>query len=219
MTRDEFITLLKQRCRREADTTLDARIISEMQYVQKYILEGGVTLPWFLLSDNVSLATVIDEERVAVPVNVDAVTGKDFLREHEESALWYYDTVGAKWVELLKDDYDVLLAKYPSGTGTPVYYALDGDYFRLKPTPDAVLTLRIRCYLRASLLTTNIENSWLKWAGDLMMAEVGVRIAADHLRDTALAQSFASQITTARTRLFIIDEARKHANRDYEMGD
>src|SRR3990172_13346945 len=162
MIRDAFITLLKQRCRREADATLDARIVSEMLFIQEQILEGGLTLPWFLLSENLTAFTEIGEERIQIPINVDGVVGKDFLREHEEGTLWYYDVTRDEWIELVKEDYDSLIATYTNGTGTPKYYALDGDYFRLKPTPDAVLQLRIKCYLREPVLSTNIENKWLK---------------------------------------------------------
>lgn len=219
MTRDEIVLLIKQRARRDADATLDARIVTELKYAQNVILEGGLTLPWFLLSDNVPLTTVIDDERVSIPTNVDSVTGKDFLREHEESALWYYDTTNVKWVELIKDDYDSLLNKYPSGTGTPKYYSLDGYYFRLKPTPNAILTLRLRCFLREPVLLSNIENAWTKYAPDLLVGEAGARIAATHLRDTVLQADFEREAQRARQRLFLVDEARKHANREMEMGD
>lgn len=219
MTRDEIVALIKQRARRDADTSLDARIVTEMKYVQDVILEGGVTLPWFLLSENLTASTVINEERVIIPTNVDSVSGRDFLREHEEGALWYYDSTALEWVELLKDDYDALLAKYPSGTGTPKYYSLDGFYFRLKPTPDAVLTLRIKCYLREPALSSNIENRWTKHAPDLVIGETGARVASMHLRDPALQAEFEKEAQKAKLRLFLTDEARKHTNREMEMGD
>jgi len=219
MTRDDLVTLMKQRFRREADTTLDARIISEMIFQQATLLEGGVTLPWFLLSENLTATTTIGDERLPIPKNVDLVTGKDFLREYEEGALWIYDASSGKWKALIKEDYDNLLETYPSGTDTPKYYSLDGEYFRLKPTPDAEYTVRIKCYLRAASLSTNVENAWLKYAADLMMGEVGTVIAARHLRDPAMKAEFEMEASKARARMFLSDEARKHANRNYVRGD
>lgn len=218
MLRDDFVTLLKQRCNRENDTTLDAKILAEMPFIQETSLEGGVILPWFLLSENLSASTTINEERVQVPTDVDGVTGKSFLREYEDGALWYLEATSGKWVELIKDTYDAMVQAYPDGTGTPKYYALDGEYFRLKPVPDAVLSLRIKCYLRAAKLTTNIENVWLKYASDLFMGEVGANIAGRYLRDPELKAEFAAEADRARARIFVFNEARINANWDYSRG-
>lgn|SRR3990167_2641242 len=209
MNRDTAVSLLKGRLKRASDTALDTTIISEMQFVQGTVLEGAINLPWFLLSENQTASTTIDEERISLPVG--------FLREYEEGALWVQNDDGT-WKELIKDDYDALANRFTTN-GKPRYYALDGEYFRLKPTPDAVYALKIRAYVADSVLSTNIENQWLLYATDLLIAETGFIMASRYLRDEPAAQTFRFEADSARTRLFIFDEARKHANRSYQMGD
>ena len=217
MDRDTAITLIKARMKRAGDTNLDELIVAEMQLVQSTDLEGGPNLPWFLLSENLSAATTADEERVHVPINVE-FTGNDFIREFEEGALWLYNNDEGKYELLPKDDYDIILAKYPGG-GKPKKYSLNGDYFRFRPLPDVAYTLRMKCYLRDRTLSTNIENDWLKWAPDLMIAKVGAKIARYHLRDEKVADMLDNEATTAASRLLVQDTARKQANLELTMGD
>lgn len=207
MDRDAAVTLLANRLQR---SDLTSRIITEMQFVQENKLEGAEFLPWFLLSENLTEVTVANEERVAVPAT--------FLREYEAGALWVYDTASVKWLELKKDDYDFLANKFPTEVQIPRYYSLDNNYFRLKPVPDIVYTLRIKCYLRDSILSTNIENNWLKNASDWLIAEVGAIMAGQHLRNKKLSEEFKAEATKAKTRVYVTHEARMHANRDYTMG-
>ena len=209
MDRDSAVTILENRLQR-SDTETTSRIITEMQFVQETLLEGAAFLPWFLLSENLTESTIAGEERVQVPNN--------FLREYEGGALWVYDTAGVKWLELKKDSYDYILNEFPTETEIPQKYALDNDYFRLKPTPDIVYTLRIKCYLRAAVLSTNIENNWLKNASDWLIAEVGAIMAKQHLRNKKLADEFKADAIIAKQRVYIAHEAREHANRDYTMG-
>ena len=211
MTRDEAITLIKQRLQRENDTAITARIQSEIILAQEMRLEGNAWLPWFLLSENLTANTTASEERLPVPNN--------FLREAEEGALWRYDPDSSEipWVELTKDDYDFLLNKYPN-EDAPVAYALSNEYFRLKPTPDAVYTMRMKCYLRDDPLTSDIENKWLANAADWLIAEVSEKIARQHLRNIKLADSIKGEIIEAKNRVYVVHEARMHANRKYSMG-
>lgn len=211
MDRDTTVSLLKSRLKRTGDSAIAAQIITEMQFVQETILEGGVTLPFFLMSENLTASTEANEERIVLPAG--------FLREHEEGALWLYDTTNSKWSELKKEDYDAALLRYGNTTGQPKMYSLDGKYFRLKPTPDKIYTLRIRCFLADNVLSSNIENDWLKYANDWFIGETGYIMASKYLKDSKLANEFMVEAAKAKTRVFITDEARKHANRDYVMGD
>lgn len=210
MLRDEIVAIIKARVFRPGDTSLDAKIVTEMRLVQEQLLENAVVLPWFLLSEFQTISTTIDEERLPLPTN--------FLREHEECSLWINNPDLDKFVPLTKDDYDTLLNTYPTAA-LPVAYALDGKYFRLKPTPDAVYTIKQRVYVRATSLATNIENDWLLYAADLMIGEVGQVIARNYLDNAPLADKFLIDIEKARARLALVEEARLHANRSYTMGD
>lgn len=212
MTRDEVVTLLGYRLGSRTD--LDAKIILEMDFVQQFVLEGtGAFLPWFLETEMSTSTTNIDEDRLALP--------DDFLGEIEEQALWLYDADNEEnaYTLLIKGDYDQLLDKYPA-PGTPKQYAMTGDYFLIRPTPDDNYTIKMRYYAKDdSLLTENIENKWLKHAADLVIAETGTIMARNHLMNEDLAAGFEKAALIARQRLYTLHERRKHTNRTYSMGD
>src|SRR5687768_4289047 len=211
MTRDEVVALLHLRLNR---TDLEAKIISEMVFVQSFQLEGtGAFLPWFLESEMANANAGEGEERVLLP--------DDFLGEIEEQSLWLYDATNedAPYTELHKSAYDRLILRHQI-SGTPREYALAGDYILLRPIPDATYNLRMRYYAAdASLATENIENKWLKHAADWLMAEVGAKIAATHIRNLPLAKEFKQDAAIARQRVYTKHEARKHTNRTYGMGE
>jgi hypothetical protein len=218
MTRDEAIVLLKGRLTRSADTALDASILLEMRFAQEQILEKLATLPWFLISDELALVTVASTPTVAVPTNVGAVTGRDFLREIEDEPLQIQDTVDGTWSPLVKDDLGAIRTEFGDEPSTPKKYALVNNNYVLRPIPDAVYNLKTRVYLRDPRLTTNIENNWLLHAADLLIAETGILIADNYLRDSAAAALFRDAAATARIRLPSTHEARAHAGRNYSMG-
>jgi hypothetical protein len=218
MTRDEAIALLLLRATRSGDAALTTAMQTEMNFVQQQVLEKLPTLPWFLVSEFLTATTIPEEERILLPADI-GVTGRSFLREHETCSLWLLPTGATDWVELRKDDYDVLYNRYKSATGTPVGYSLDNTYFYLKPTPDVAYSLRMRVYLRDTPLTTNVENNWLKHAADLVIAETGVVLAGQYLHDEMLLARFDAAAQAARHRLLIAHEAREHAGRDYAAGD
>lgn len=222
MTRDEAITLVLSRSQRSGDTSLQTSCELEMKAVIEQTLEGAATLPWFLLSEFLTVTTAIGEERILLPQNVGGVTGRDFLREHETCSLWVMPEGGTKWKELIKDDYDALYNTYGGGTdsyGEPSHYSLDNDYFYLKPTPDKEYQLRIRVYLRDTPLTSNIENRWLKNAADVVIAETGIVIAGNYIQNPEIEARFQRDLAKANDRLWRFHEAREHANRSYSMGD
>lgn len=218
MTRDEAVALIKARVQRSGDSTLaDADIVTEMQYIQKYVLEGGDFLPWFLITDytDASFVTVADTEAVAVP------TG--FLREVEDGALWIDNAssdAANPWTELDKDSYDALRASpLYDGTGKPRKYALVSTSFYLKATPNDAYLLRLMAYFRDTVLTTNVENNWLAYAADWIINETGILVATNYIRDDVMAATFAAQAARAKKRVTTENEARMHANRNYRRGD
>ena len=219
MDRDSAISLLKIRLKRVADTNIDTTIVTVLQHVQETILEENEWLPWFLLSEFLTITTTANEERIAVPTDVN-FTGNNFLNEYENGALWRIDaSLDAGRKLLVKDDYDSLYRRYKTSTGKPSHYSLDGDYFRLFPTPDDAYTLKMRCYLKDTRLDSNVENNWLKYAADWLMAETGFIIARDVLRDKVAEANMTTDIGRAKDRLLKKDIARKEANMEATMGD
>lgn len=217
MDRDDFVTLLKGRLQRATMSSLDAKIATEVQETQKRLEDTRDILPWFLLSEDLTKDTEVGEERVPVPILGGTVRG-DFLAEYEQGALWGQNADGM-FKPLDKDDYDVLAVLHPD-PGRPVAYALGNEYFRLKPTPDAIYPLRMKVYLRDVILSTGgTTNNWLKYASELMLAETGRMIATYYLKDIELAKMMATDAGTAKFSLMLANESRDHAQREYTMGD
>lgn len=213
MLRDAAVALAKQRLRRPGDTALSDRIILEMQVVQRELEQNlDQDMPWFLLSEDLSTQTISGEERVEIP--------GDMLREYEDGALFVLVPISGKYLPLKKDDFDVIDNRYKEvGSNRPRAYAQVGKYFILRPTPDIEYTIKMRCYLADALLTSNIENKWLKYTLEWFLAEVCTRVAAMHLEDLELAQVFASSIPGLKTRVYRSGLARKMANMDMTIGD
>ena len=209
MLRDTLVGLLEARLNR---TDLNASILAEMLLVQSVHLEGqGTFTPWFLESEMSSASTVIDEERVPLPL--------DFLCAIEDEPLWLYDTtVTPVWAKLGKTSVGLLTERY-TAPGRPLRYAVTDDYLILAPVPNAVFSLKMRYYMRDVEPTTNIENKWLKYAPDLMLAVLGEIMARQYLQNQKLAEGFATDVIAARSRLYIQHEARQHAGRVYQMGE
>lgn len=209
MLRSAAIALIKQRLGNRPD--MDAHILAEMQFVQATLLEGGATLPWFLLTEVATATTIAAEERLPVP--------SDFLREDAElGGLWRYDVTQDKpWIELKKDEYPVLKARYTT-TGKPSHYALAGEYFRFFPLPDAAYQIKQVYLARGLPLTSDIENVWLKYAADWLIAETG-KIIATYIQNTKIADLFEKDAMVAKNRVMVEDVARREAALTREMGD
>lgn len=218
MTRDKAVDMIMKRCGYRTKTSLRDDIITEMAYVQKTLLEGGPVMPWFLLSDERKTTTVANDARVRVP--------PDFINEWEETELYLYkeSNTDDKYKELHKDDWDYIKDKYP-GSGEPSHYDLKGSFFMLAPIPDDEYELRFWHYARADDLggtygdSNNIENCWLKWAPDLLIAETGVIIGSQYLQSEALAGRFEKQAKQARDRLWRRNTAIREENKNRLMGD
>jgi len=207
MTRDEAVDIIKGRLARSGNTAMDDYVIGELKLAQT-TLEEGATLPWFLLTELSSYVGTIGEERVPVP--------DDFLMECEEGSLWIVQDDGTS-KGLPKDDYAALLAAY-STAGTPISYALLGEYFRVLPVPTAVETYKRIYYGAATALTTNIENVWLKHSPKLMIGIAGEAVAR-YVRDFNAVGLFKQDASDAWNALVMKNEARLHSNREYMMGD
>jgi len=212
MLRDAAVDLLMKRLGNRNDTALRDIIISEMEFVQETILEVVFPLPWFLIKSDATLVTVADAEAVAVPT--------DFIHEWEYGGLSRIDSDG-KPIKLVRQDYDVIRDQ-KHGSGTPDYYDIVGTNYLLRNTPNEVISLTSWYYGKAATLagaygTNNIENLWMKYASDLVIAETGVIMAANHLQAPKMAQTFAGQALRARDRLDTRTVAMEEENKQRFM--
>ena len=209
MLRDAAVDRIQEKLGFRTDQA--TRAVTALQDAQLK-LERRPLLPWFLLTEVASVTAEANEERVGLPSN--------FLREYEEDALWLFNTTATEpadeWTELIKDDLSVLRNAHP-GTGDPIKYSLTGLYFRLFPTQTEDKTLKLIYYKQAEVLSTNIENEWLKYASDLMIGMAGKDVATV-LRDADAIAVFKDMITEGQAQLIIDTEARQHENTRYIIG-
>ena len=214
MLRDSAVDLLMKRLGNRKDTALRDIIIGEMAFVQENILEQESELPWFLLKPETTLTTTADERLVALP--------DDFLLEWEDGELFIVDSTGEEDF-LVKGDYDLLRANN-TGTGKPKYYDFVVDNFALFPTPGTAYTLTFRYFAKASNLSgtyadaNNIENTWLKHASALLMAETGYLVALNYLQSPKLANMFMQQREQARISLQQKTVAMSEINKGRSLG-
>lgn len=213
MIRDAAVSLIAARVGQRVD--LNPIIILEMDLAIRTKLEESAKLiPWFLTTEMASTTTTIDDERLPLPT--------DFIIEVESGTLWIKTPDETKWTRLKKTDYDNLDEKFEDdGLGRPTHYAIAGLYFMLRPVPDIAYNVRMRYAGKdpQSVATSNVENLWLKYASDLVIAATCAEVARGQIHDFQLAASFAPEIASAWDRLRVLNEARQHANQDYQMGD
>lgn len=212
MLRDTALTLLEGRLGNR--TNMRATIILEMQQAQSTVLErNGIFYPWFLETETLTTigTTTVDVEELALP--------SDWLGEIEEQSMWIFDSgADVPFVELKKGAYDVALQRFTT-TDQPQRYSLNKNNILFKPTPDKGYIIKTRYFATDQVLSSDIENDWLKYASDWLIAETGIIIARDHIQNDQMAQRFIQAATRARDRVFIENESRQHTGRVYSMGE
>lgn len=205
MTRDAAVTLMMGRLGQRVG--LEAQLISELQLAQSR-LEGGELMPWFLETSG-TINTVANQNWVAVP------TG--FIRETDDRGTWITGSDG-EYSELKKDDYQWLKGAYAGqNPGKPLGYALVGAKLYLFPTPDAIYPIEFWYFSVDTVLSTNIENAWLKYSPDLLIGTAGIAMAG-FLRDQGAIALFSGQESEARASVERENATRMVANRDLTMG-
>ena len=214
MTGDNILTLLMSRLGNKTEAELRATCLLEMQLAQETVLEGGPTLPWFLIESEYALATVANERYIDLPA--------DFLREVDdgEKPLMYIPSDGSDKIALVKKSFAEAMEHYGStAVGAPEVYALKGDRIAVFPLPNDAYDLELDYFKSATAAADNsVENVWMKWASDLLLAVTGEVVAMQHLQDPELGMTFTAMKGVAQDRLARLDTAREEANRDRSMG-
>lgn len=211
MTRDEAIALMQIQLGFRSD--MAANLVTCLKTAQQQ-LELQPTKPWFLVSEDAYRRTESTEGRLPIP--------SDFLQEAEDGVLYYVPDDAedeSDHVFLKKDEYDVLRKNFAeTASGPPVAYCLLGAYFRMFPIPDDDYLIRMIYFQQDTVLDSNVENGWLKWAPYLLMGKAGLLLSQGGLRDsgaTAVFQSWEAQGTIS---LHSQNVAREMANRDMQVG-
>lgn len=191
----QALDLLKQRLGRYTAGTVefDEHMLDEIQAAQLR-LEDGPELPWFLKERRSTFQTAAGQEYVNIT--------NDFIRlrdEHEIPVQIYHD---GQWKQIHVYTYAQMWSN-TSGTGLPTAAAIDGPRLVLSPIPDKVYSLKLGYYSKEPLPQPGlvITNGWLEWAMDLLIAEAGVILAMNYLKNQEAAAMFEKQRVTAKKRL------------------
>ena len=210
MTRDEGVALIKQHL--SFRQSLDSEIVTNMKFAQ-IALESGPTKPWFLVSEDSFATLTVDDERLALP--------DDFLEETEDAVVKYRpdDWPDEEEVDLVKDQYDVLRKNFAcEAPGAPKAYALLGNYFRFFPLPDEAYTIRMIYFKKDTVLTTNVENGWLKHVPLLLLGSAGLLIAGGPIRDKTAYDLFSGWVSAGKALLLSQNVSREMANMQMQIG-
>lgn len=181
MMRSEAITIIKRGL--GFRQTQDAAIVAALQQAQRD-LEHGKTLPNWMLEFDAAMP---------VTANVSTVTTPSlFLRLHEEYQPYYLDTTGNR-VYLPRKNLMEALDAYKGSTLTlpQVFVLLNNTTIKLIPTPVTSFTMWLTYYMGEPILSSEIENAWLKFAPNYIVGMAGMSVAGD-LRDAGALQKFSS---------------------------
>ncbi len=209
MLRDSAVAIVAQRLGNRTD--LDTRIVTEMQQVQSE-LEQGKFLPWFLIYTDTALANEASQtDTILEP------TG--FILPVDDVELEYLDSVHTKWLVVHKlASYDMLQsANISQFNYNAQMYAVRGSDMILFPDPGKVLSFRWSYYKAALSLATNIENSWLEKASELVIALTCLKLASTLQMEPTMLAVYEAMANAADLRLQTLNEAKVSAGTNMVM--
>lgn len=216
LNRTQIITVVLNRAGNRADDTTLVDFAKMELNLAIAELESQPFLPWFLLSNEVTLTITSGDPNVTLPA--------DFLREYEDEDVWYYNADNTPTrVALTKIDVDDLTQLHRGvDANEPTTYALVGNQFVIGPTPSdaaALGSLKTRHFARSTELTDSVlTNPWTLNADFLLVNKLGHVMAEQYLRDQVLAASFEKKFILSYDLLMKTHVAREQANRDAQMG-
>lgn len=176
--------------------TQDSTIIAKLQEAQRQ-LELGRTLPNFLISYDEEITVTASTAEVALPAR--------FIRLVDEYDMYYTNTYGNRVFIPRRNYTEAYQAYVASGEadasdvtedtseGYPQVFVLKNKTTAiLVPTPTVSFTMYLTCYVGAEILDSEIENSWLLNAPDVLIGLAGMKVAAT-LRDKGAIELFSGQ--------------------------
>jgi hypothetical protein len=208
MTRDEAVGVIQTILGFRTD--LVSNIITMLQ-VSQTMLEQAPPKPWFLTSERSYIVLQPNLNKVALPTN--------FLVEVDDAHLYYNPSLATSpQVKLVKESLDQLREIYSSlAKGAPEAYAILGNYFYIFPTPNVEYTIELLYIKSDALLTTNIENKWLKYNPYVLIGKAGGLIA-NSVGNQAAAATFKAMENEGRTLLVSQNTEREFSNRELQIG-
>lgn len=169
-------------------------------------LERGPNKPWFL-EDSAEDDLVANQGYIELPA--------DFLMEIEEGT-FELEHEADGWTELTKVARDVLRKNTANcDPAFPEAYSIWGKRFLLGPTPDQAYAYRFDYYKRTESVGDNsstVTNDWLLEFFDYTTYFALIKVARDHLQNSAKQKEMTDAWLVAKDMYFREIEARKISN-------
>lgn len=195
---------------RPSGHSLEPKIILRLQEAQRD-LESGKTLPRFLIREDQPLTLLAGTHTAALP------TG--FIREDDDNRLHFFTPTSdiAQYLKPKRYNDAVIANLREQGPIGPSVYVIRASTIDFVTTADVNYSLVWNYFAAASLLTADIENSWLREASEWLIGEAGYRMAKD-LRDPDAVSLFDGLRTQGRAACFGDIIADEDAGGPYIMG-
>lgn len=202
---------------RPAGNPLEATIVDVLQEAQRD-LEKGKTLPKFLLLEDQTLTFTAGTHTIAKPAR--------FLRESDEVRIRFFPTSSTvpRFLtrKLYIDAVEANLKPHNSPNSSiqptaPSVYVMRQSTIDFITVADATYTLYWDYYQSDLVLTTDIENLWLKNASDWLIGEAGLRLATS-LGNQQAVGAFTNLEARGRAAAFAEDIASEEASGPFVMG-
>ncbi len=217
MTRDEAVAQIKRGLTFRSGSTLNSDIEFELREAQRRVESGEalspagrrVPLPWFLKTYDQTLSLVADVSEVNLPDN--------FLAEDDGEGPYYtpadasYPTYLRKWTPEGPN-------KTAADFTAPRFYQIRKTTLKVFPTPKEAFTLYWSYYAKDTVLTSNIENEWLKEVPTLLIGLAGQEIAMD-TKNSGAVEKFSALYGRAVDGLEVRNYRRDFDNRRMQMGE
>jgi hypothetical protein len=172
---------------------LDNEIADALQEAQRE-REAGKTAPWFLLKEDQPLSLVGLTNSVNIP--------SDFWQIGRKEGIKFTPSGTNKTQFIRRYDLGDATGLFGDlGNGPPKAYALRKATLRFFPAADVTYSLTWSYYMHDAVLSTNIENQWLKYAPELLVGDAGLIIAAD-VRDKEAVAIFQKMQATGLDQAF-----------------
>lgn len=192
--------------------SLDPTIVIDVLKEAQRDLESGKSLPRFLVREDQTLTLVSGTHSVALPA--------DFIRLDDE-VLPYFTPANSDIPRFLKSVsfVDGVVSQFSQATTVeaPSIFVVRADTLDFITTADVSYTLTWNYFAKAEVLDTDVENLWLKFAPDWLIAEAGKRLARD-FRDAEALNSFSAMLQEARAAVFGETLAQETSGGSIQMG-
>lgn len=182
MLRSEAVAEIQRILGFRLDNSSD--IIEELKRSQEF-LESSLR-PWFLLKERQPLTATANQQTVALPsdfIGPAREPADDLFLQEDDGSLTALERVFQSEISGIE-------------TAKPECYALRVSDILLYPIPDQNYNLLYTYFAKDSVLDTDIENKWLKYAPYVLIGEAGKRIASALRSDSAF-QVFAQMLSDA----------------------